>query len=67
MPDWVKTLEELHRHYGMPAGASQVKVTTQLTSGYRAHIERARFCVLATVGPEGTDCSPRGDEVLIST
>jgi hypothetical protein len=62
MPYWVETLEDLHRYYGSPASASQVKVTAQLTSGYRAHIERSRFCVLATVGPEGTDCSPRGDE-----
>lgn len=62
MPQWLETLEELHGHYGTPGEASQIKVTGHLTSGYRAHIERARFCVLATVGPEGTDCSPRGDE-----
>lgn len=62
MSHWIKSLEELHRCYGTPASASQIKVTARLTSGYRAHIERARFCVLATVGPEGTDCSPRGDE-----
>lgn len=62
MPRWLETLEELHDHYGTPGEASQIKVTAHLTSGYRSHIERARFCVLATVGPEGTDCSPRGDE-----
>lgn len=62
VPVWVETLEDLHRYYGTPAEASQIKVTTRLTSGYRAHIERARFCILATVGPEGTDCSPRGDK-----
>lgn len=62
MPVWVETLEDLYRYYGTPAEASQIKVTTRLTSGYRAHIERARFCILATVGPEGTDCSPQGDE-----
>lgn len=62
MPQWLETLEELHGHYGTPGEASRIKVTGHLTSGYRAHIERARFCVLATVGPEGTDCSPRGDE-----
>jgi PPOX class probable FMN-dependent enzyme len=25
-------------------------------------IERSRFCILTTVGPEGTDGSPRGDD-----
>lgn len=62
MPCWLATLEELHHHYGTPGEASQTKVTAYLTPAYRVHVERARFCVLATVGPEGTDCSPRGDE-----
>jgi len=29
---------------------------------YRTWISRSRFCILSTVGPEGTDASPRGDE-----
>ena len=29
---------------------------------YRAFIEAAPFFALSTVGPEGVDCSPRGDE-----
>lgn len=62
MPDWIETLDDLHAHYGTPGEASKVKVTNFLTPAYRAHIERARFCVLSTVGPEGTDGSPRGDE-----
>ena len=44
VPVWVETLEDLHRYYGTPAEASQLKVTTRLTSGYRAHIERASGC-----------------------
>ena len=60
--DWITTLDDLHRHYGQPGEAATVKVTTRLTPAYRAWIDRARFCVLATVGPEGTDGSPRGDE-----
>lgn len=67
MPRWIETLEELHGHYGSPAEASRVKVTSALTAAYRAHIERARFCVLTTVGPEGTDGSPRGDEGPVVT
>ncbi|AHM03841.1 Pyridoxamine 5'-phosphate oxidase family protein [Roseibacterium elongatum DSM 19469] len=42
--------------------ASLTKVADHLTPLYRKWIEAARFCVLATVGPEGTDASPRGDD-----
>lgn len=58
---WITTLEDLHQHYGTPGEAARIKVTPALIPAYRAHIERARFCVLTTVGPEGTDGSPRGD------
>lgn len=65
--DWIETLEDLHAHYGTPGEAARVKVTPVLTPAYRAHIARARFCVLSTVGPEGTDGSPRGDEGPVVT
>lgn len=65
--DFLTTLDELHAHYGTPGEATQVKVTPVLTPAYRAHIERSRFCVLSTVGPEGTDGSPRGDEGPVVT
>lgn len=48
--------------YGRPGAASLVKVADRLTPQYRAFLDRARFCVLATVGPQGTDASPRGDD-----
>jgi PPOX class probable FMN-dependent enzyme len=60
--DWITTLEDLHAHYGQPGEAATVKVTNRLTPAYRAWVDRSRFCVLSTVGPEGTDGSPRGDE-----
>lgn len=59
--DWIEDLDALHALYGTPGAAARIKVTPGLTPAYRAHIERARFCVLTTVGPEGTDGSPRGD------
>ena len=59
---WITTLEDLHSHYGSPVPAAVVKVTDHLIPAYRAYLARARFCILATVGPEGADCSPRGDE-----
>lgn len=57
----LKTIEELEKHYGTPGEASIVKETDHLTAAYRSIIEASRFCALATSGPEGLDCSPRGD------
>lgn len=45
-----------------PVEAARIKVARRLTPAYRRFIERARFCLVATAGPEGTDCSPRGDD-----
>ena len=38
------------------------KVMTQVTPSYASWIEASRFCILSTVGPGGTDASPRGDD-----
>jgi PPOX class probable FMN-dependent enzyme len=38
-----------------------VKVTDRITPSYRVLIEKSPFAALATSGPEGLDCSPRGD------
>lgn len=53
---------DLARIYGIPAPAAARKVADHLTPDYAKFIEAARFCALATVGPEGTDASPRGDD-----
>ena len=58
----IATLDDLHALYGPPVPASLWKVVTELTPLYRQWIEGARFCVLSTVGDEGTDGSPRGDD-----
>jgi PPOX class probable FMN-dependent enzyme len=60
--DVITTLDMLHAHYGTPADPAIRKVTARLTPSYRKVIERSRFCILSTVGPEGTDGSPRGDD-----
>ena len=57
----IQTVDELERLYGTPAQTSLVKVADRLTAGYRTLIEVSPFAVLATVGPEGLDASPRGD------
>lgn len=59
--DWITNLADLHSHYGAPSAPALKKQTVRLTPAYRAFIEASRFCVLSTVGPEGTDGSPRGD------
>ena len=57
----ITTLGELEAIYGTPKDASTVKVTDYVTQHYRTFIQESPFVALATVGPEGADCSPRGD------
>ena len=57
----VTTIDELEAIYGFPGETSTAKVADRVTPSYRALIERSPFAVLATCGPEGLDCSPRGD------
>ncbi|MGH1458799.1 MAG: pyridoxamine 5'-phosphate oxidase family protein [Paracoccaceae bacterium] len=58
----IETIEALEALYGTPSGAALRKVAKRLTPMYRQWIAASRFCILATVGPEGTDASPRGDD-----
>ena len=53
--------------YGKPGAPSLLKVATELTPLYRAWIMASKLCVLSTVGPNGTDGSPRGDECPVVT
>jgi PPOX class probable FMN-dependent enzyme len=57
----ISTIEELEAIYGCPGEASMVKVADRITRSYRMLIEKSAFAALATSGPEGLDCSPRGD------
>ncbi|MBO6716399.1 MAG: pyridoxamine 5'-phosphate oxidase family protein [Rhizobiaceae bacterium] len=57
----IATIEELEALYGQPSQASLVKEVDRITPEYRAFIEASPFVALATVGPDGMDCSPRGD------
>lgn len=53
---------ELAALYGSPVRAALDKVADHLTPLYLQWITRSRFCILSTVGPQGTDASPRGDD-----
>ena len=57
----VTSVEQLERIYGEPYGPSIAKEADRITAHYRAFIEAAPFFALASAGPDGLDCSPRGD------
>lgn len=57
----IDTIAALEALYGEPDERSLVKEVDRLTAPYRAFVETAPFFTLATVGPGGLDCSPRGD------
>lgn len=57
----IATTEQLEAIYGETGDASIVKVADRVTPLYRILIEKSPFAALATSGPEGLDCSPRGD------
>ena len=42
-------------------GASVIKEIDHISAHYRTLIEAAPFVAIATSGPEGLDCSPKGD------
>ena len=57
----ITTIEQLEAIYGVAGEASLAKEVDHVTPQYRALIAASPFVVLATSGPEGLDCSPRGD------
>src|SRR5262249_52343065 len=57
----ITTVEQLEALYGQPAEPSIVKEVPRITPHYRTMIEASPFALLASVGPEGVDCSPRGE------
>jgi len=58
----IKDIAALEALYGTPGTAAMRKVARRMTPLYRRWIMASRLCVLSTVGREGTDGSPRGDD-----
>ena len=57
----VTNLEQLEALYGAPSQGAIAKEIHHINQGYRKLIEASPFVALATCGPEGLDCSPKGD------
>jgi uncharacterized protein len=57
----ITTIEQLQTLYGEKVPASVVKELDSLNDSYRMLIEASPFVAIATSGPEGLDCSPKGD------
>ncbi len=57
----ITSVEQLEALYGVPGEASTAKEIARIVPQYRTYIEVSPFVALATSGPEGLDCSPRGD------
>ncbi len=61
MPDRIDSIEALEAIYGAVVPAATLKVLDHVSEDYGRFIEASPFVILSTVGPEGVDCSPRGD------
>ncbi len=57
----ITSVDALEALYGTPGETSTAKEIDHISPEYRAYIEASPFVALATAGPEGLDCSPRGD------
>src|SRR5262245_35210885 len=57
----VRSIAELESLYDEPVKTSLLKEVDHLTNLHRAYVEASPFVLVATSGPGGLDCSPRGD------
>ncbi len=57
----ITTLEQLDALYGEPSERALIKEIDHLSAEYQVFVEKSPFVILASSGPGGLDCSPRGD------
>lgn len=57
----ITSIEQLEALYGQPHGPAVAKEIDHIAPSYRKLIEATPFVAIATAGPEGLDCSPKGD------
>ncbi|SEL19760.1 hypothetical protein SAMN05421666_2234 [Roseovarius nanhaiticus] len=65
--EFIEDIAALKALYGTPSVAARRKVSDRLLPLHADWIAASRFCVLSTVGPDGTDGSPRGDDGPVVT
>jgi len=58
----INSVEELRKLYGAPTATSLKKQTDSLNETYRQWLNQSCFFVIASVGADGADCTPRGDK-----
>jgi uncharacterized protein len=61
MSDSIDSIDQLEAIYGAVVPAAKIKVLDHISAHYGAFIGAAPLVILSTSGPEGLDCSPRGD------
>jgi uncharacterized protein len=61
MSDWITSEAALDALYGAPVATSVLKEIDHVSEHYARWIQASPLLILATSGPEGLDCSPRGD------
>lgn len=57
----VSSVAELEALYPAPSSSATHKQASELSDALQSKIEQSSLCVIASVGPQGVDCSPRGD------
>jgi PPOX class probable FMN-dependent enzyme len=57
----ISNLEQLEAIYGKPGERALWKEIDYLNDDYCAFVKASPFVVLASMGSEGSDCSPKGD------
>ena len=57
----VESIEALQALYPKPSASSAHKSVAELNKKMITKIEQSSLCVIASFGPQGVDCSPRGD------
>ena len=60
-PADITSPESLHALYGQPSENAVLKELDRLIPEYRLFIEASPFLTIASAGPDGLDCTPRGD------
>jgi PPOX class probable FMN-dependent enzyme len=60
-PQRITSVDQLEALYGAPSERALIKEIDHISDHYRAFIEASPFVIVGSAGPEGLDCSPRGD------